>query len=291
MAEVLASTEKHYRVADAGDFDLAAADALLANVPLGNKSVLHSETDLLAEQIGEWQDSLYAEGQRSLLLIFQGMDAAGKDSTINKVFRHVDAAGCKVHSFKVPEGEETQHDFLWRCSRQLPRFGEIGIFNRSHYEAVLTERVHPEALSGNQAASPELWAQRYHSIREFERHLSLNGTVVLKFWLYVSKRKQAKRLLKRIDKPEKRWKFSSRDVFVREHWDDYMQAYVEAVNATSRDWAPWYLVPADHKPSMRLIVACLTLLALQKMNPSYPVVSEQAAKEMERLRERLIEPD
>ncbi len=293
MNGILADAEKRYRAPYNGSLALSKVEALEDGKKPLAASRLRPELEVVAQKIGELQEMLYADASKALLLVFQGVDAAGKDSTIHKVFSRADPVGCQVSSFKVPYGEEIQHDFLWRCTQRLPRFGEIGLFNRSYYEAVLTERVHPEVLINQRkkddATLSRLWQSRYRSIREYERHLTANGTVILKFWLYVSKQRQASRLLKRIDKPEKRWKFSAMDVYDRDHWDDYMQAYVDAVNATSRAWAPWYVIPADHKPTLQLAVARITLVALKGMNLAYPVMDEQARAQMEAMRCRLQE--
>lgn len=292
-SRALTTTERKYRVPYRGGITLRKVDALHLQVENVPESRLEPELDLVAQQIGELQETLYADASRSLLLVFQGVDAAGKDSTIHRVFTRADPVGCSVNAFKVPDGEEAQHDFLWRCTRHLPRFGEIGIFNRSYYEAVLTERVHPDVLSRSgltgARSADSLWQSRYHSIREYERHLADNGTVILKFWLHVTKSRQAERLLKRIDKPNKQWKFSTVDVYDRDHWDKYMSAYVAAVSATSRSWAPWYVIPADHKPGMQLAISRITLLALQRMRLSYPKLDAQARKQMAAMREKLLE--
>ena len=236
----------------------------------------------LAELIVEMaalQDVLYANDHRSLLIVFQAMDAAGKDSTIRAVFSGVDPAGCHVTSFKSPTATELEHDFLWRTVLALPERGRICVFNRSHYEEVLAVRVHPEYLKGQRLHGlpvklDELWAQRYESIRDWEKHLARNGTVILKFWLNVSKEEQRDRFLARIDEPEKNWKFNSADIDERAHWRDYMQAYEDALNATSRPHAPWYAIPADSKSYMRMAVAEIIVATLKKMDLHYPVLPD-----------------
>ena len=230
------------------------------------------------EQLYELQRQLYAEDRRSLLLVFQAMDAAGKDSTIRHVFSGVNPAGFQVSSFKAPSPEELDHDFLWRTSRRLPERGRIGVFNRSYYEEVLVVRVHPEYLGGQRLphSDPDrLWDERFESIREHERHLDRSGTTVLKFFLNVSRDEQARRLLDRIDEPKKNWKFNAGDLAERALWPNYMQAYEQALRQTSRPWAPWYAVPADDKPFLRRTVADLVAAALTQMDPRYPQASDQ----------------
>ncbi|MCA9614568.1 MAG: hypothetical protein KC586_17550, partial [Myxococcales bacterium] len=209
---------------------------------------------LLREHVAELyelQQKLFADDRFSLLLVFQAMDAAGKDGTIRAVMTGVNPAGCQVSSFKGPTHEELDHDFLWRVAKRLPERGRIGIFNRSHYEEVLVARVHPELLDAQRLPyrpeDGELWMGRFESIRAFEQHLARNGTVVLKFFLHVSKDEQRKRFLDRIEENDKNWKFNAGDVEERKHWDAYMAAYEEALNQTSRPWAPWYAIPADDK--------------------------------------------
>jgi PPK2 family polyphosphate:nucleotide phosphotransferase len=228
------------------------------------------------EQLYELQRRLYAEDRRSLLLVFQAMDAAGKDSTIRHVLSGVNPAGFQVSSFKAPSKEELDHDFLWRTSRRLPERGRIGVFNRSYYEEVLVVRVHPEYLGGQRlphTEQPRIWTERLSSIREHERHLAESGTTVLKFFLNISRDEQARRFLARIDEPRKNWKFNAGDLAERELWPAYMDAYQHALRATSRPWAPWYAIPADDKPFARRTVADLLVAALEDMAPSYPEAS------------------
>jgi len=228
-------------------------------------------------KLDDLQRRLYAEDRRALLLVFQAMDAAGKDSTIRAVMRGIDPAGCQVFSFKQPSKEELDHDFLWRTAQRLPERGRIGIFNRSYYEEVLVVRVHPKYLAGQRIPLPDdlddLWRQRHRAIADHERHLAESGTVILKFWLNVSREEQRQRFLSRLNEPEKHWKFSVGDVHEREHWDSYMQAYADALAATSRPWAPWYAIPADHKPFMRWQVARIVRKTLERMAPRYPRVA------------------
>ena len=247
----------------------------------------------LIDEIADLQRMLYAHDKYALLLIFQAMDAAGKDSTIRAVMSGINPAGCQVFSFKQPAPEELDHDFLWRTTKCLPERGRIGIFNRSYYEEVLAVRVHPEYLKGQKLPEPidlkNIWQQRYESIRDHEKHLARNGTVILKFWLNVSKNEQKQRFLARIDEPRKNWKFSAGDVHERRFWKNYMTAYEDAVNATSRPWAPWYAIPADDKPFMRLSVAKIIVKSLKKLELKYPTVGDsQSAKfsEMRRILEK-----
>jgi PPK2 family polyphosphate:nucleotide phosphotransferase len=253
----------------------------------GCKKALGKEID----KLDDLQRRLYAEDRRSLLVIFQAMDAAGKDSTIRAVMTGVDPAGCQVFSFKQPSKEELDHDFLWRTTRALPERGRIGIFNRSYYEETLVVRVHPEYLNAQRIDIPDnldlLWQQRFESIRQYERHLADNGTVILKFWLNVSKDEQRFRFLSRLDEARKNWKFSIKDVDERQHWDRYMQAYHQALEATSRPWAPWYAIPADDKPYMRWQVAQIIRKTLEWMEPSYPHADQDEAKRFAEMRKRL----
>lgn len=246
----------------------------------------------LVAEMAELQDVLYAHDHRALLVVFQAMDAAGKDSTIRAVFSGVDPAGCHVTSLKSPTATELEHDFLWRTTLALPERGRIGVFNRSHYEEVLAVRVHPEYLDnqrlhGLPGKLDSLWEQRYESIREWEKHLARNGTVVLKFWLNVGKDEQRDRFLARIDEPEKHWKFNSADIDERGHWRDYMQAYEDALNATSRPHAPWYAIPADSKSYMRMTVAEIIVATLKKMQLSYPVLADEEKARFAEMKQRL----
>jgi len=250
----------------------------------------------LLAKMRELQRRLYADDQWSLLLVFQGMDASGKDSTVRHVMRGVNPAGCQVTSFKQPSEEELDHDFLWRVSRRLPERGRIGIFNRSHYEEVLIVRVHPERIEAERLPREldleTLWQERYESIRSFEKHLARNGTMIVKLFLNVSRAEQKRRFLDRIDEPEKNWKFNPADVAERRSWDRYMTAYQEALEATSRPWAPWFAFPDDDKPFLRRTVAEIVVASLERMNPRYPEVGHDRLREMKRLREALErEPD
>jgi PPK2 family polyphosphate:nucleotide phosphotransferase len=245
-----------------------------------------------AERLGELQERLYAEDKWSVLIVLQGMDTAGKDGVIEHVMAGVNPQGCIVHPFKAPSPEEIDHDFLWRSAVRLPERGRIGIFNRSHYEEVLVVRVHPDLLERQKLppalAGKDIWKHRFKSIRGFERHLARNGTVVLKFFLHVSHDEQRKRLLARLDEPAKRWKFSAGDIAERKLWDKYMAAYEDAIRSTSRDYAPWYVVPADSKPFARLVVARAIVDKLSRLDLKYPTVGAADLKEMQKIRATLL---
>lgn len=240
------------------------------------------------ERLKELQDMLYAQGRYSILIVFQAMDAAGKDGTIKHVMSGVNPQGCSVSSFKAPSAEELQHDFLWRINKELPRKGMIRIFNRSHYEEVLITRVHPEYILGQKIPGiysidkidNDFWEERYRQINHFEKHLAENGTVILKFFLHVSKEEQKERFMERIQEPEKNWKFSANDVKEREHWDEYMKAYEEAISATAKEHAPWYIIPADKKWFMRAAVGDIIAGTMEQMDLHYPKVSEDDLKEL-----------
>jgi PPK2 family polyphosphate:nucleotide phosphotransferase len=243
------------------------------------------------EELVELQRKLYADDRWSVLLVFQAMDAAGKDGTIRAVLTGVNPAGFQVFSFKRPSAEELDHDFLWRTARRLPERGRIGVFNRSYYEELLVVRVHPELLGFQRLPvrpdGGELWRQRFDSIRDHELHLARSGTAVIKFWLNVSREEQHRRFLARIDEPKKNWKFEAADVRESERWDDYMRAYEEALAATSRPWAPWYAIPADDKPWMRLQVAEILVEALRSLGLRYPRAAEEQLREMAAIRDLL----
>lgn len=255
------------------------------------KKELRKDLKVLIEELQDLQRVFYAGDSYSLLLIFQAMDAAGKDGTIRAVMSGVNPAGCQVHSFKQPCAEELDHDFLWRTARCLPERGRIGIFNRSYYEEVLVVRVHPEYLKTQKlppdVLGDDIWDGRLASIRDHELHLARNGTIILKFWLNVSRGEQRKRFLSRLDEPEKNWKFASGDVRERGFWDDYMQAYAQALNATSRPWAPWYAIPADNKPYMRVAVAEIIVQTLRNLALNYPKVSKKERDGFDEMRAML----
>lgn len=243
------------------------------------------------EHLTELQDRLYAQDRWSLLLIFQAMDAAGKDGTIKHVMSGVNPQGCEVYSFKAPSAEELDHTFLWRMSRRLPERGHIGIFNRSHYEEVLVVRVHPEMLAAEklppELATGHIWKERYEDINGFERHLARNGTVIRKFFLNLSRKEQKKRLLARLDDPDKNWKFSIGDVAERALWKDYMSAYEEMIQATSTAWAPWHVVPADNKWFTRLVVADVIVATLEELDLAYPKVDKKKRRELAKVRKAI----
>ena len=232
------------------------------------------------ERLRELQDVLYAQDEQSLLIVFQAMDAAGKDGAIEHVMSGVNPQGCHVVSFKQPSDEELSHDFLWRCAKNTPERGKIGIFNRSHYEEVLVVRVHPQILQSQHLSDEikndkNIWKKRFKQIRNFESNLAANGTRILKFFLNVSKDEQKQRFLSRIAEEEKNWKFSMGDVKERAHWDEYMAAYTEAIENTSTDEAPWYIIPADKKWFTRLAVSEVMVRAMESMDLNYPVVTEE----------------
>lgn len=254
---------------------------------------------LLSDHVGELsslQQLLYASNRYALLLIFQAMDAAGKDGAIKHVMSGVNPQGCQVFSYRHPSVTELQHDFLWRTTRDLPERGRIGIFNRSYYEEVLIVRVHPEILRGEGIANRALddnviWQSRFRSIVDLEKHLHRNGTRIVKFYLHLSKEEQRKRFLQRIDEPNKNWKFSLADVEERQFWKRYMSAYEECLCATSTRQAPWYVVPADDKENARLIVSQIILETLNGLEMTYPEVSAERQQELQLIRERLIKGD
>jgi len=272
-----------------GDAATEAPDSSL------NKKDYKRLLDELMVELDDLQRILYAENRCSMLLIFQGMDASGKDSTIRAVMNGVDPAGCEVYSFKQPSNRELAHDFLWRTAACLPERGRIGIFNRSYYEEVLVVRVHPDFIKAQRQPGKiefeQLWRERLESINDHERHLARNGTVIVKFWLNISKQEQRKRFLSRIDVPHKNWKFSEIDVLEREHWDAYMHAYGKALAATSKEWAPWYAIPADDKPYMHYCVADIIVQSLKSLGLTYPRVDAEQEKKLLKMRKMLEKDD
>ena len=236
------------------------------------------------------QQLLYVDDRYSVLIVFQAMDAAGKDSTIKHVMSGVNPQGCQVYSFKKPSLEDAGHNFLWRYAKCLPERGRIGIFNRSYYEDVLVVKVHPELLQNlpEGKVNKAFWQGRYDDINAFEQHLHRNGTIILKFFLNLSKHEQKKRFLERIDKPEKNWKLTEADLAERDYWQDYMVAYEEAINATSTEWAPWYIVPADNKRVTRALVAETITSTLKSLELNYPKVSKEQADFLINAREKLV---
>jgi len=244
------------------------------------------------EKISKLQDILYASNKYSLLLIFQALDAAGKDSIIKHVMSGINPQGCEVYSFKAPSSEELDHDFLWRCSKRIPEKGRIGIFNRSYYEEVLVVRVHPELLEYQNLPeiknTDKFWQHRFDDINSYEKYLTRNGIIILKFYLNVSKDEQKKRFLERIDTPEKNWKFSAGDVKERKFWDDYRHAYEEVFSNTSTDDAPWYIIPADKKWFTRTAVADIIVKRLKDLDLKYPELSEVHKQELQQIRSELV---
>jgi PPK2 family polyphosphate:nucleotide phosphotransferase len=251
------------------------------------KSKEHAEAALMGgiARTADLQDKLYAQDNWALLLIFQAMDAAGKDGAVKHVMSGVNPQGCQVYSFKAPSEVELQHDFLWRTTRDLPERGHIGIFNRSYYEEVLIVRVHPEILKGEKTppslVGKDIWEERFEDIRSFERHMARNGTVIRKFFLHLSKKEQKKRFLARLDEPEKNWKFSANDIHERKYWDDYQDAYEDMIRNTATKYAPWYVVPADNKWFTRLVISTVIVDALESLDLAYPKVDEKKRKELQ----------
>jgi PPK2 family polyphosphate:nucleotide phosphotransferase len=281
-----------YLVSFSGDFDISTSSTKPQTDGHRHKG---KQRRAAAESLSTLQRVLAAGDRHSVLLVFQAMDAAGKDSTIRSVMQGIDPSGCQVFSFKKPSSLELDHDFLWRTACRLPERGRIGIFNRSQYEEVLVVRVHPKILAYQKLPGEvnldTIWDERLTSIRQQEEHLARNGTVILKFWLNVSKDEQKNRFLARLDDPAKNWKFEPGDVVERRHWDDYMLAYQEALNATSRPWAPWYAIPADDKPYMRARVADIIIEALQSIGLRYPEPSDEDRAEFAESRAELAADD
>ncbi len=244
------------------------------------------------EALAEMQEKLYAQDRWALLIIFQALDAAGKDSAIKHVMSGVNPQGCEVHSFKAPSGEELDHDFLWRYVRRVPERGRIGIFNRSYYEETLVVRVHPELLETEklppEVVGKDVWKERHRDIRRLERYLTRNGIAVLKFFLNVSREEQKQRFIKRLEDPEKNWKFSANDIRERRYWRDYMKAYEDVIRRTATKYAPWYVVPADHKWFTRIVVAAAIVHALAALDPKYPKVTGQKLKEFDAAKRKLL---
>ena len=281
-----------FRVRESSEVDLSVWPTQVKPICKSKKAYRQMLEDHVS-QLSDFQQLLYASNSRALLLIFQAMDAAGKDGAIRHVMSGVNPQGCQVFSFKHPSPLELQHDFLWRTSRDLPERGRIGIFNRSYYEEVLIVRVHPEILrtEGIPDAPKNddaVWLQRYRSIVDLERHLHTNGTRIVKFFLHLSKEEQRKRFLDRIDTPAKNWKFSEADIKERRYWDAYMDAYCACLGATSTADSPWYVVPADDKQNARLIVSRIVLDAMEQMKMSYPTVDPARARELARIRKELV---
>jgi PPK2 family polyphosphate:nucleotide phosphotransferase len=260
------------------------------------QSIAKSEASQLLQQgvelLAQMQDKLYAQDKWSLLLVFQAMDAAGKDSAIKHVMSGINPQGCEVTAFKAPTAEELDHDYLWRCTKRLPERGRIGIFNRSYYEEVLVVRVHEGILKGQKLPagliSSDIWDQRLEDIRNFEQYLTRNGVVVVKFFLNVSKKEQKKRFIERIDDPSKNWKFSAGDLEERKYWKQYMAAYEDMIKQTATDKAPWYVIPADNKPFARIVIASAIIQAMDAMKLAYPEVTADQVAELQRLKTELM---
>jgi PPK2 family polyphosphate:nucleotide phosphotransferase len=269
------------------DYDPAYTGEFRADTEVEAEALLQADIKRLAK----YQDILYAQNNYALLIIFQAMDAAGKDGTIKHVMSGVNPQGCQVFSFKAPSAEEMDHDYLWRSMKSLPERGRIGIFNRSYYEETLVVRVHPDLLERQQlpaaAKGKEIWKHRFEEINNFEKYLVNNGVIVLKFFLNVSKHEQKKRFLERIDRPEKNWKFSSADIQERAFWDDYMHAYEDVFTHTSTEWAPWHIIPADHKWFTRFAVAHFICAKLKALDLQYPDVSEAHRQALLKAKETL----
>ncbi|HZV78883.1 MAG TPA: polyphosphate kinase 2 family protein [Candidatus Binatus sp.] len=294
-AEILDRIQKYvhpFRVTNGGSFALKNFDSgYTCGLKKGDgeaSELLKKGKDWLAQE----QDILYAQDRWSLLLVFQAMDAAGKDSTIKHVMSGVNPQGCQVFSFKQPSQEDLSHDFMWRYFKSWPERGRIGIFNRSYYEEVLVVRVHPDILKQQKIPAPlvgkRIWDERFADIAHMEDYLTRQGVVILKFFLQMSLAEQKKRFLKRLDTPEKNWKFSDSDVHERKFWDEYMRAYEDAIRATASERAPWFVVPADHKWFTRLVVAAAIVEAVEKLDLTYPKVDAERRKELATMRATLV---
>jgi PPK2 family polyphosphate:nucleotide phosphotransferase len=276
---------KGFRLRDVDPGDTAGLDS-------GEKDRAKEVLRNGVEGLSALQELLYAQDRWAVLLIFQAMDAAGKDSSIQHVMSGVNPQGCQVYSFKAPSSEDLDHDYLWRCLKSLPERGRIGIFNRSYYEEVLVVKVHPELLARQKLPPPlvkkKIWRQRYEDIRNVEQYLARNGVAICKFFLHVSKKEQKRRFLERLDDSEKHWKFSETDAREREYWDQYMEAYEEMIRHTATPEAPWYVVPADNKWFTRLVVAAAAIDTLAELNLTYPDVSKEELKELAAARRALL---
>ena len=284
---------KSYRITSGADFHLKSIDC--GDTGTFDKADKEAAEAVLAASVAyleEQQDKLYAQDRWGLLLIFQAMDAAGKDGAIKHVMTGVNPAGCQVFSFKAPSAEELDHDFLWRCLKNLPERGRIGIFNRSYYEETLVVRVHPELLHKQKLPAAligeHIWRERFEDISAFERYLDRNGMIVRKFFLHVSKKEQRQRFLKRLERPEKNWKFSAADVEERQHWEAYMQAYEDMIRHTATPHAPWYVIPADNKWFTRLAIASAVIETLDNLHLAYPVVDAKQREQLALAREALL---
>lgn len=285
---------KLYCVGKGDDFKLKDYETK-ASFDLGSneKTIVKETLELGVEALAAMQETLYAQDKWSVLLVFQAMDAAGKDGAIKHVMSGVNPQGCQVSSFKAPSSEDLDHDFLWRCQKHLPERGRIGIFNRSYYEEVLVVRVHEQILQNQKLpkklVTEAIWEERFKDIRNFEKYLNRNGTIVVKFFLNVSKDEQKKRFIDRVDDPEKNWKFSTSDVKERGYWDDYMHAYEELIKNTSTKKSPWYVIPADDKPYARIAIASAIINAMDELDLEYPQVSEAKIAELQAVKQALLD--
>lgn len=293
VIEAARRLSKPYRVTNGKKFRLKDVDpGDTGELKSGDKPRAKEALQSGVEALAELQDVLYAQDRWSLLLIFQAMDAAGKDGTIKHVMSGVNPQGCEVSSFKAPTSDDLDHDYLWRCMKCLPQRGRIGIFNRSYYEETLVVRVHPAFLAGQklprECVGKNIWEERFQDIRGFERYLHRNGTIVRKFFLHVSKDEQQKRFLERLDNPEKNWKFSANDAKERGFWKDYMNAYEDMICETSTEDSPWYVVPADNKWFTRVVVAAAVIDALASLDLHYPKVDEAKKKELAAAKKALL---
>jgi PPK2 family polyphosphate:nucleotide phosphotransferase len=294
VIEASRKLSKPYRITDGKKFRLKDVDpGDTGDLKEQDKPRAKEALQIGVQALQELQDVLYAQDRWSLLLIFQAMDAAGKDGAIKHVMSGVNPQGCQVSSFKGPSSEDLDHDYLWRCVKHLPERGRIGIFNRSYYEETLVVRVHPEFLAGQklpkECVTKHIWEDRFQDIRAFERYLHRNGTVVVKFFLHLSKREQQKRFLERIDNADKNWKFSLNDAKERGFWNDYMEAYEETIQETATEDSPWYVVPANNKWFTRVIVAAAVIDALASLDLHYPEVSASKRKELAEAKKALLE--
>ncbi len=285
---------KQYCVGNGQDFRLKDYETKASfNLSSEGKSLVKETLQIGVDALSAMQDILYAQDKWSLLVIFQAMDAAGKDGAIKHVMSGVNPQGCQVTSFKAPSTEELDHDFLWRCQKHLPERGRIGIFNRSYYEEVLVVRVHEQILLNQKLPekliTQDIWENRFQDIRNYEKYLNRNGTVVIKFFLNVSKEEQKERFIERIDDPDKNWKFSVGDVKERGHWDDYMHAYEELIKNTSTEKSPWYVIPADDKYYARIAIASAIITALDELELEYPTVSDEQIAELQAVKKALLE--
>ena len=282
---------KPYRVTDGKDFRLKDIDPDdIGDFDKNDKERFGIALDEGISKLRELQEKLYADNSWGVLLIFQAMDAAGKDGAIKHVFSGINPQGCQVFSFKSPSSEDLDHDFMWRCMKNLPERGRFGIFNRSYYEEVLVVRVHPEYLQAQRLPKNgnNIWKKRYQDISQFEKYLNNNGILVLKFFLHVSKKEQKKRFLERLDKPEKNWKFSEADVKERQHWDEYMEAYEDMIRNTASENAPWFVVPANNKWYTRAIVAGAVIDALASLDLQFPKLDKKKLADLKIAREELM---